>query len=177
MDVAAVAGCHEDLRRGVVDTAAAGSISGGAWAADYLEYVRSLGLGDLVREEPTSERFRFGDGVVHASAKLVTAPAVICGTPLLLKWHVIEEISLSLLLGRDFALEHGIVVDCRRRRLSIDGRNENMTASAKGHFSVALSPERYRELKEQFASGSWLPRKISRLGRGPARSSLPCAMP
>ena len=48
--------------------------------------------------------------VVHASAKLVTAPAVICGPPLHLKWHVVEGISLSLLLGRDFALEHGIVV-------------------------------------------------------------------
>ena len=76
MNIAAVVSCPEDLRRGVVDTAAAGSVSGGAWAADYIAPVRSLGLGDLVSEEQTSEKFRFGDGVVHASAKLVTAPAV-----------------------------------------------------------------------------------------------------
>ena len=98
-------------------------------------------------------------GAIHSAAKLVTA--------LLLKWHLIEEISLSLLLGRDFAVEHGIVVDCLRRRLSIDGRNEDMTASAKGHFSVSLSPERYRELREHFSTGSWLPRKITRHGRWP----------
>ena len=137
-----------DAGRGIVDTAAGCSVAGGPWTKAFLKELEAAGLTAKVVRQPSQERFRFGDGKVVSTDYHVTAPVVIAHTPMTISWHVVENLRLPLLLGRDFVLEKAVLVDCRRRRLVIGDRFEDMKPSAKGHFSVAISPERHMRLSQ-----------------------------
>ena len=97
----------QDSSRGVVDTAAARSVAGGVWTDDYLKKLDVLGLGHLVTRTSCNELFRFGDGVAVKCSEIICAPAVIANQPMMVSWRHLPGLKLSLLLGRDFLIEHG----------------------------------------------------------------------
>ena len=155
-----------DLGRAVIDTAAAASVAGGEWTNHYLKQLRDLGLGDYVKEEDASEQFRFGDGATVLATRRITAPAVIACKPIKITWFVVENVALPLLLGRDFVINEAVIIDLKRNRLVLGSRFEVMQPSTRGHFSVGLAPERFRQLTaSENAAPSLLPRRVSNRGR------------
>ena len=160
-----------DLGRAVVDTAAAASVAGGEWTDDYFKQLRTLGLGDFIKEEIATEQFRFGDGATTKAGRKITAPAVIAGQALMVTSFVVESVALPLLLGRDFVTKEAVVIDLKRNRLVLGARFEVMNPRTRGHFSVGLAPERYRALSESERSSPGLlslprlPRRVANRGR------------
>lgn len=128
-----------DAKTGIVDTAVASSVSGDKWHLQYLDRAQAAGLGSMIRKDTVkdtvSENFKFGDGHLKKAMRRVTTPAVVANTLMLLKWYVIEDNNLPLLLGQDFALEHAIVVDISRRRLANEERFVEFRTSHGGHFA------------------------------------------
>ena len=110
-----------DLAQGVVDTAAARSVAGGAWTTHYLQQLDRLGLTSQVSKQAVDERFRFGDGQSVECYELITAPAVVANTALMISWRHLPGLNLSLLLGRDFLIENGAIVNIVAQTLKIEG--------------------------------------------------------
>lgn len=92
-----------DLARGIADTASGCSVSGSAWANDYLRRVRSAGLGSLISQAPSQEKLRFGDGRVVPATETIAAPTVIANLPMVITWHSVDGLNFPLLLGHELA--------------------------------------------------------------------------
>lgn len=162
-----------DLARGIVDNAAGCIFSGNSWTNDYLRRVRGAGLGSLISQVPSQEKFHFGDGRFAPATEMITAIPVIARQPMMITWHSVDGFRLPLLLGRDFVTQRGALVDCRRNRLAIGNKYDIMRPSKNGHFSVGLDPEDFCDVgTKHHAQSADHTRRRSAGGAPPTRRAL-----
>ncbi|CAE8601098.1 unnamed protein product [Polarella glacialis] len=139
-----------DFGRGVIDTASTISVAGRRWWEAYQHSLQLFDLSSLVTVSRCRERFRFGNGGILVAKEKVTAPAVICGSPMLLSFCVVDSFLLPLLIGRDALENIGALINFKTRRLELPcvTSSARLLDSRGGHFAIDLRPGAYAQLAQ-----------------------------
>ncbi|CAE7888862.1 unnamed protein product [Symbiodinium sp. KB8] len=138
---------------GALDSACNRTCAGEDWLRDYVEHVRAFApdwVKAMMKTEPETENFRFGNGGTLPSRLRHKVPAVICDRVVFLWISTVPVNSLGLLIGRDALDCLQAVLDFSRRTLKCEvfGDNVPVTPLEKltaGHLALPLAPERWPE--------------------------------
>ncbi len=108
---------RKDRGLGIPDTACRIAVAGDCWWTDYKEDLISHGLGEFITEEPERAQYLFGNDGALTSFMRVTAPGVLAGRAVMLRFSVVKSTTLALLVGRDLLSKFGCLHDMGNRIL------------------------------------------------------------
>lgn len=127
----------ETANKALLDTGASATVCGLKWYKVLLESMtedekKEIQVTDEIRS------FKFGDGKAVTSSCKKSVPVTICGVPILLDMHVIEN-DIPLLLSRSTMRKMGMVIDNSEDKIYALGGEENLLCTGSGHILIPIA--------------------------------------
>ena len=136
-DQSKVMGLVKDaLGHAVLDSACIKTVTGELWLEEQISNLSSEDQ-KKVRYEQDDTAFRFGDGNVCVSKKLVYFPAVLGGRRVTIRSSVVPN-CIPLLLSKDSMAKAGFILDFGGGRVKIQNNWCKLKTSASRHFLIPL---------------------------------------
>ena len=83
----------ETLNKAILDSGCINTVCGEEWMKCYLNSLDENDL-HLIQEQPSSTKFKFGDGKTYNSQKQISIPAIIGERKITIETHVVQCLSL-----------------------------------------------------------------------------------
>ena len=122
-------------RRALIDSGCVTSVCGESWLNDYLR-TNQYNVAKIT-ETTDKKSFRFGDGRLQESTRVLTLPIHLCGKDLELKTFVIDG-DIPLLMSRNALKEYGASIDFKEDVMVIDGTSQSLTVTDSGHYVIDI---------------------------------------
>lgn len=140
----------ETANKALLDTGASATVCGSKWYQVLLDSMtddekKEIRLTDEIRS------FKFGDGKAVTSSCKKSVPVTICGVPILLDMHVIEN-DIPLLLSRSTMRKMGMVIDNSKDKIYAFGGEENLLSTGSGHILIPIGrcPESIKPTETEY---------------------------
>ena len=127
----------ETLNGAVLDSGCTQTVCGRSWLSNYID---SLTDDDKlkVKEKKSNTVFKFGDGKLFNSLKLVTIPAKIGSKYVDINTNVIDS-ELPLLLSKNAIKLAKVKIDFDNDIINIFGEDIDISFTASGHYFIPIS--------------------------------------
>ncbi|KAI8519243.1 hypothetical protein Bbelb_025000 [Branchiostoma belcheri] len=120
----------------VLDSACSSTVCGVAWLKQYLSALSDKDQ-KYVKQEASSNVFKFGGGEKLSSLGKYSIPAKLAGKDVLIVTDVVDS-DIPLLLSLDAMKKANIVLHTRDDRATIFGRSVNLNLTTSGHYCAPL---------------------------------------
>ena len=136
----------ETLNCAVLDSGCTKNVCGESWLTNYLDTLTEKDRSKVVVEK-SSNSFRFGNGKLINSEKMVTFPAQIGKENIIIKSDVIDS-DLPLLLSKSAMKKANVKIDFSNDVVNMLNQKINIVFTASGHYIVPIS--KTSQLVEEF---------------------------
>ncbi|CAH1238877.1 Hypp5656 [Branchiostoma lanceolatum] len=120
----------------VLDSACSSTVCGMSWMKKYLSVLDTKHY-DYVKEEASTNVFKFGGGERLPSLGKFSIPAKMAGQDVMIVTDVVDS-DIPLLLSLDAMKRADIVLHTREDRATIFGKSVNLNLTTSGHYCVSL---------------------------------------
>ena len=127
---------NETRNKILIDTGATSTVCGGAWLKDYKESLPKKSR-ERVCEGVGSKSFRFGDGHVIPTSRIVKIPIYLCGKDYMLETYVIPG-DLPLLFSNKSCKEFKVTLDHEKDKIIIKGHPQDLIVTDQGHYLAEI---------------------------------------
>ena len=123
----------------ILDCGCSRTVCGEFWLQNFVSNMSDFER-SLIREQPSSQSFTFGDGKTVMSSKRVTIPCWMGG----LRGEVTTDVvpcNIPLLLSRNSMKIAGMVLDFKNDKVNFaqSGRGIDLRVTASGHYALPLT--------------------------------------
>ena len=126
----------DTFNKAILDTAAGSTVCGQNWLNSYENCMRP-DLKKKIKVTQCRQPIRFGDGKVLVSTVKKTLPVVFGGTETTIDTFVLSN-DVPLLLSVHAMKQLNVKIDTVNDRISILGKEENLTTTKCGHIVVDI---------------------------------------
>ena len=127
-----------------MDTCCSGNVAGEQWFDAYLEDLPGDLKEQVVFNENSFRKFRFGNGESLTSIGQYTIPANIIGKPCTIKFDLIKS-DIPLLLSKKAMKKANVSIDLATDTITWQGVRVHVYTSSSGHYCLPLMPQGGKE--------------------------------
>ena len=134
---------NETIGFAVIDSGCTTTVCGNIWLRTYLDTLSNRDHRSVTTEDETCD-FRFGDGPVYSSTKIVIIPVTFGSEKARLATHVVE-CDIPLLMSRQSLKKAHCQIDFVYDRVFMFGKEVNVKLSKTGHYCLPLTTNNKKE--------------------------------
>lgn len=134
----------------LLDCGASKTVCGTEWLEQYKQCLPQESL-DKIETSESSSTFRFGDGKRVTSQKVVSLPAIIGHTEVLINTDVVDS-DIPLLLSRDSMKKANMNLDFESDTMTAFGEKIPLINTISGHYAIPIAKPVY--LANELENGS-----------------------
>ena len=135
---------NETIGFAVIDSGCTKTVCGNVWLRTYLDTLSNRDHRAVTTEDSKCD-FRFGDGPVYSSSKIVTIPVTFGSQKARLATHVVE-CDVPLLISRQSLKRAHCQIDFVQDRVYMFGEEVMVKLSKTGHYCLPLTSDNREEI-------------------------------